>query len=131
MMARRAAIDVRVSAIPAHPPSLLCGRTAIPHLHQNARRPDILPDSGHDGGTIFITMNPETLGARLRARRRGLGLDQAVLAELAGVSAHTLSNLESGRSNPTLAVLLRVFTALGLELDLRIATPLPPEGGSP
>lgn len=76
-------------------------------------------------------MNPEVLGARLRARRRGLGLDQTVLAELAGVSTHTLSNLESGRSNPTLSVLLRVFGALGLELDLRIAVTTPPGEGSP
>ena len=68
-------------------------------------------------------MNASELGHRLRDRRQALDLDQRTLAEIAGVSVHTLSNLESGLGNPTVRVLERVGTALGLELVWQVRTP--------
>lgn len=65
-------------------------------------------------------MKINELGQTIRKRRKSLGIDQASAAELAGVSVHTLSNIESGRGNPTLAVLTSVLDTLGLEI--RIAT---------
>jgi transcriptional regulator with XRE-family HTH domain len=67
-------------------------------------------------------MNPNNLGQRLRARRQVMGIDQRTLAEIAGVSVHALSNLESGTGNPTLTLITQVATALGLELTLQIRT---------
>lgn len=48
---------------------------------------------------------------RLRAQQ-GLGLNQ--LAHRAGLSAATLSGLEAGRGNPTMATLLALATELGV-----------------
>jgi y4mF family transcriptional regulator len=64
-------------------------------------------------------MNAGQLGALVTKRRQELRIDQATLAGLAGVSIHTVSNLEQGRSNPTLKVVERVLDALGLELTVR------------
>ena len=38
---------------------------------------------------------------------------------MAGVSLHTLHNLESGKGNPTLEVALKVLEVVGLELFIR------------
>jgi len=38
---------------------------------------------------------------------------------MAGVSLHTLHNLESGKGNPTLEVIAKVLEVLGLELQIR------------
>jgi len=58
------------------------------------------------------------LGRRLKERRRGLGMLQGDLAGLAGVSVHTLSNIESGKANPSLDVLEPLLDCLGLEMNL-------------
>ncbi|MDP1588420.1 MAG: helix-turn-helix transcriptional regulator [Prosthecobacter sp.] len=58
------------------------------------------------------------LGRRLRERRRGLGMLQGDLAGLAGISVHTLSNIESGKANPSLDVLEPLLDCLGLEMNL-------------
>lgn len=75
-------------------------------------------DSSRKTCHICIKMNITELGKVIRKRRKSLGIDQASAAELAGVSVHTLSNIESGRGNPTLDVLTRVLDTLGLELRL-------------
>ena len=68
-----------------------------------------------------VEMDPLTLevGGRLRQRRKTLGIPQEQLAALAGVAVHTLSNLESGKGNPSLRVLGKLFDCLGLELFVR------------
>lgn len=68
-------------------------------------------------------MNSEELGQRIRSRRLTLGLTQQSLAEIAGLSVHGLSNLESGKGNPTLAVLTHLADALGLDLRLEVRRP--------
>jgi transcriptional regulator with XRE-family HTH domain len=67
-------------------------------------------------------MNISDLAHRIRTRRRTLDLDQKGLAEIAGVSVHALSDLESGKGNPTLEMLNRVAEALGMEVTLRLQT---------
>jgi y4mF family transcriptional regulator len=49
-------------------------------------------------------------------RRMELGLKQADLARLSGVSVHCLSDLETGKGNPTLRSLEQLLDVLGLEL---------------
>ena len=58
------------------------------------------------------------LGRRLKERRLALGLLQGDLAALAGISVHTLSNIESGKANPSLDVLEPLLDCLGLEMNL-------------
>lgn len=70
----------------------------------------------------FIIMNTFDLGALVRHRRQTLALTQHALAEIAGVSVHSLSDLESGKGNPTLSALNQVADALGLELRLNVRT---------
>ncbi len=53
-----------------------------------------------------------TLGQRLRARRVGLNLTLAEVADRAGLSLPYVSNLERGRGNPTLEVMQALARAL-------------------
>ena len=57
------------------------------------------------------------IGETLRVRRSLLGLDQASLSEISGVSRHTVSNVESGKGNPTLSVVFELCDALGLSIS--------------
>jgi plasmid maintenance system antidote protein VapI len=55
-----------------------------------------------------------TVGERLRARRIELGLTLLAVATQAGVSVPYVANLEKGRGNPTLDVIVALADALGL-----------------
>ena len=58
----------------------------------------------------------------LRATRLALGLKQADVAERAGVAKLTLSNLESGRRNPSVATLASWATAVGAVVRIEFGT---------
>jgi HTH-type transcriptional regulator / antitoxin HipB len=58
-----------------------------------------------------------TLAARIRARRKELGLTQRALSDLAGCSPRFLRQLERGKATVRLDKLQSVLGALGLELD--------------
>ncbi len=57
-----------------------------------------------------------TLGARLRARRTGLGMTLAEVAEKAELSIPYVSNLERGRGNPTIDALRAIAAALDVSV---------------
>lgn len=65
-------------------------------------------------------MNFEEIFETVRKRRKALGIDQHELARLSGVSVHTLINLETGKSSPTVRTLLAVCGTLGLHVDLSL-----------
>lgn len=67
-----------------------------------------------------MNYNRDTFASTLRDRRTALRLAQKDLAELSGVSLHTLINLETGKGNPTLDVAQRILDALGLELVVQV-----------
>jgi len=69
---------------------------------------------------LFTIMNTSKLGISIRERRKRLGLDQRSLAEISGVSVHALSDIESGKANPTLKVINALADSLGLELRLEL-----------
>jgi len=75
-------------------------------------------------------MNTATLGAAVAKRRKLLGIDQRALAEIAGISVHALSNVETGKGNPTLKTLSALVGILGMEirLEVRQATAQDEEG---
>jgi transcriptional regulator with XRE-family HTH domain len=60
------------------------------------------------------------IGERIRNRRKELRITQPHLAELAEISTNTLCKLERGQSNPTLDVLVRLATVLGMEIRLDV-----------
>ncbi len=59
------------------------------------------------------------LADAVRLRRRQLGIGQAELAELAGVSERFVYALEHGKPSVQLDKLMAVLSALGLHLELR------------
>ena len=65
-------------------------------------------------------MNKGEIGRYVVERRDTLDISQARLAELSGVSVHTLSNLETGNGNVTLDTLLKVVGILGLKLEIGV-----------
>ncbi|MGX7013982.1 helix-turn-helix domain-containing protein [Vagococcus silagei] len=56
------------------------------------------------------------MGKNLRDLRKNKGLTMEQLANLSGVSGITISNLENGRSNPTINVLWKLAEALDITL---------------
>ena len=55
------------------------------------------------------------VGANVYRTRRRNGLTQEALAEVAGIDVRYLQRVEKGQTNLSLAVLLALATALGLE----------------
>lgn len=66
------------------------------------------------------------LGRNVRRIRQERQLTMGALAALAGLAKQTLSNLESGRGNPTVETLVAVARALGIGADWLLT-----EWGSP
>lgn len=58
------------------------------------------------------------LGRYIESRRKSLKVNQPELAQLAQVSVKTIVNIETGKGNPTLDVLIKVMDVLGLALDI-------------
>ena len=78
---------------------------------------------------MFTKMNMDSqnlavvVSARLRKRRQSLGIRQKDLADLAEIAVHTLSNIESGKGNPSIEVLGRLLDCLGLKLTIEPNVP--------
>lgn len=65
-------------------------------------------------------MNIKAIGELVTDRRKMLAVTQLELAQMCGISVHALSNLEGGRGNPTVALLLKVLDVLGLKLRIGV-----------
>ncbi|MDP3830141.1 MAG: helix-turn-helix transcriptional regulator [Ignavibacteriaceae bacterium] len=65
-------------------------------------------------------MEIEELGKTIKRRREILGLTIRDLADLAGMSKTTISQIERGVSNPTFEVLQNIFEYLNLEIKVEI-----------
>jgi XRE family transcriptional regulator, regulator of sulfur utilization len=65
----------------------------------------------------------EHLALNLAALRHTRTLTQEALAKAADVPRSTIANLESGEGNPSLTVLVKVASALGVPIDELLASP--------
>ena len=63
------------------------------------------------------------LAANVKGLREARGRSQAQLAKVAGIPRPTWATLERGDGNPTLHVLLKVATALGVSVEELVAPP--------
>ena len=63
------------------------------------------------------------LARNLAQLRHSRSLTQDALARAAGLPRSTIANLESGEGNPSLAVLVKVSTALGAPVDELLSAP--------
>ncbi|HEY8466200.1 MAG TPA: XRE family transcriptional regulator [Solirubrobacterales bacterium] len=68
------------------------------------------------------------VGARVRELRERRGMSLGALAKATGVGKGTLSELESGRRNPTLATLFAITTALEVPIGAALAAAKPAQG---
>jgi len=67
----------------------------------------------------------ERLAQNIRSLREGRALTQQQMAKASGLPRATWANLESGSSNPTLAVLMRVASAFAVPLEELLMRPSP------
>jgi len=67
-------------------------------------------------------MEKEELGKLIKQRRKVLGLTIRDLADLAGISKTTISQIETGNTNPTFEVLQTIFEYLNLEIKVEVKT---------
>lgn len=65
-------------------------------------------------------MNIQEISNSIIKRRKMLSVSQKELAELSGLSLHSIINLESGNGNPTVQTLLVVLDVLGMEVHLSV-----------
>ena len=63
-----------------------------------------------------------TLGTQIKARRKALRVTQQQVSLLSGIGINTLTKIERGEGNATLAVIMRVLDTLGLTLETRVKT---------
>jgi len=68
----------------------------------------------------------DNLADNIKALRETRGLSQQQIAKAAGIPRATWTHLESGGANPTLAVLIKVASALQVRLDELLAPPRQP-----
>ena len=72
------------------------------------------------GMVLWVPVEPKlAVKLELRWMREELGLTQAELAKLAGVSQPAIAQLESPDSNPTIDTLNRVSRAMGAQIDFQ------------
>jgi len=75
------------------------------------------------GTVLWVPVDPKlAVKLELRWMRDDLGLTQAELAKLAGVSQPAIAQLESPDSNPTIDTLNRVAGAMGAQIDFQPST---------
>lgn len=79
------------------------------------------------------TGSPEAdIGARLREERKRQGLSLSALADKLAITVSALSQIETGRSRPSVTTLYGIVTELGMSFDELFArSPRPGQEGAP
>ena len=75
----------------------------------------------HTSGSELASELDTEPGSVIRARRKALGITQAELADLSGISVRTIVEIENGGNSISLKRLLPVLAALGLRLSIAVA----------
>jgi len=70
------------------------------------------------GGMNFKDYTPKTLGAALRMQREETGLKLKEVSEKTGLSISYLSDIERGRTIPTVATLAKIVESYGYRLQI-------------
>ena len=83
----------------------------IPRAEYEGRLPKLPPRDARGERPAKIAVQAVIARSLIR-RRTAAGLDQKRLASLAGISAETISRIESGRYRPRRETLLRIEQAL-------------------
>jgi transcriptional regulator with XRE-family HTH domain len=67
-------------------------------------------------------MNNQQIGKIIQERRDYLNLTQKDVAEMAGITFKSISEIELGIRNPSINTLNKILDVLGLELSVQIKT---------
>lgn len=78
-----------------------------------------------DAVRSLASVQPPAFGGRIRDLRRKADLTLQTLADQAGISVGFLSQVERDKATPSLGTLASLASALGVEVDIFIATPKP------
>lgn len=73
-------------------------------------------------------MDKYLIGNRLREAREEKKLTQEKLAEIVGLTAVAISNIENGTSSPKFTTIVSITSVLGLSLDFLLSPELPKKG---
>ena len=68
----------------------------------------------------IFPVNNQQIGKLIQERRDYLNLTQKDVAEMAGITFKSISEIELGIRNPTVNTLISVLDVLGLELTVHI-----------
>jgi transcriptional regulator with XRE-family HTH domain len=68
----------------------------------------------------IFPMNIQKIGKIIQERRDYLNLTQKDVAEMAGITFKSISEIELGIRNPSINTLNRILDVLGLELSVQI-----------
>lgn len=60
------------------------------------------------------------IGQKIKERRKVMSISQQRLAEYTGLSIVTLSQIESGKANPSFETLNLIFHFLNLEITIQV-----------
>ena len=60
----------------------------------------------------------KNMGNLIKERRKVLGLIQAELAKISGISTRTIQLIEQGKMNPSLETLVKVIVPLAVTIEL-------------
>ena len=67
-----------------------------------------------------MPINSNGIGKIILERRNALSLNQQDLAEMANVTIKTIYAIENNKGNPTIEVLKKILSVLGLEMKVQI-----------
>ena len=67
-----------------------------------------------------MPINSNGIGKIIMERRNALSLNQQDLAEMANVTIKTIYAIENNKGNPTIEVLKKILSVLGLEMKVQI-----------
>lgn len=67
-----------------------------------------------------MPINSNEIGKIILERRNALSLNQQDLAEMANVTIKTIYAIENNKANPTIEVLKKILSVLGLEMKVQI-----------
>ncbi len=62
----------------------------------------------------------KNFGKIIKQRRKILAINQLDLSEISEVALHTISDIESGKGNPTLQVMNKICEILGLQIIFEV-----------
>ena len=82
------------------------------YLVTGARYSSLIREAGR-GNVDAVDYARASIGRDLRRRRAKAGLTQAQVAARSGLRLETISRLENGRGNPTVATVRRILSAVG------------------